>query len=314
MSSLHEVIETPTGIRDRLESSPEGLRIEISRTGAEMVSLQKLCGDGTWRRYLYRDGNTSPPESGWANHATVMGYFLHRLWEEKSLYRGRLLSGGTHGFVRHFLFDPPKFDPEKQSLTFSVPSDKIPPGAYPLKVRLDLTYRLEKNAGLEVEFAFTNEDPLEAHVSFGMHPGFAVDDLQEAEVILSPGRYVRHFAPDNFLNGITQEIEHPGGLMPFPKDQLPGSFLLELSGVPERIFELRNPNSGRRIHLDFGTCPYLTIWSDLHNFICIEPCWGLPDCNPPTPFEKKPGIQKIAPGSVLKKTFRLSPDWQNKNL
>ena len=30
-----------------------------------------------------------------------MGYFLHRLKDERSLYRGQEIRGGTHSFLRH---------------------------------------------------------------------------------------------------------------------------------------------------------------------------------------------------------------------
>ncbi|HRJ73180.1 MAG TPA: hypothetical protein PLS03_13235, partial [Terrimicrobiaceae bacterium] len=73
------------------------LRIMVNRTGAEMVSLARQTRDGQWRGFLYRDGQTAPPATGWANHATVMGYFLHRLWNEQSVYCGRVIRGGNHG-------------------------------------------------------------------------------------------------------------------------------------------------------------------------------------------------------------------------
>ncbi len=31
-----------------------------------------------------------------------MGYYLHRLWKEESNYRGHLIKGGNHGFLRAF--------------------------------------------------------------------------------------------------------------------------------------------------------------------------------------------------------------------
>ena len=40
------------------------------------------------------------PAKGWANHATVMGYFLHRIKDERTLYRGQEIRGGTHSFLR----------------------------------------------------------------------------------------------------------------------------------------------------------------------------------------------------------------------
>lgn len=292
--------------------SAHGFRLEILRRGAEMLSLQGDGGPTHGAGFLHRDGLHLPPENGWGNHATVMGYFLHRLWQQKSMYRGRLIEGGNHGFIRHFVFDSPEWDPSGARLTYVVPADRIPPSAYPLRLGLRLSYQLTAG-GLEVTFDFHNEEPGEtAHFSFGLHPGFSVSDLEQTDLIFPPGNYIRHLAPGNFLNGETEIIRHQGGVFPIEKNHLPDSYLLELSGVPERRFLLRDRGWHREIALDFSDCPYLTLWSDGGNFLCVEPCWGLPDSNPPTPFEDKPGIQTLAAGVTLKKSFRIFPSWQNK--
>lgn len=304
---LHETHSTDGATLDFLTDEEQGLRIAINRTGAELISLARRDAQGAWQGFLYRDGVLTAPESGWGNHATVMGYFLHRLWEEKSLYRGQLITGGNHGFLRHFAFDPPTV--EDGALVYRVPAERVPVEAYPLKVSLVLSYRLSAS-GLRIEFAFTNHEPsLEAHVSFGLHPGFGVTSVEEARLLLPTGDYVRHMAPGNFLNGELETISHAGGESPFPKAELPGSYILGLSGVPHREFILEDPASQRRVRLDFSEVPYLTLWSDLHPFVCIEPCWGLPDSNPPTAFEDKPGIQIIPPGETLRRGFGLNPEF-----
>lgn len=283
---------------DEIESG--GLCVRIERQGAEMVSLA-LGGTG----FLYRDGEVAAPASGWANHATVMGYFLHRLWREQSVYRGSTIRGGTHGFLRHFDFAEPVRLPD--GLAYRVAADQVPPEAYPLKVSLTLSYRLS-GSGVRVEFEFTNEEPeLDAHVSFGLHPGFAVGSIEHARVILPPGKYVRHMAPGNFLDGVTETLDFPGGEFPYPKSDLPGSFLLGIEGVESRIIRMEDPARGTAISLDFSEVPCVTFWSDAENFLCIEPCWGLPDSSPPVPFEKKAGIQVIPPGRTLKRGFSIKP-------
>jgi hypothetical protein len=89
---------------DTLTNEELGLRIIISRLGAELVSLARRDAAGEWTGFLHRDNDITKPASGWGNHATVMGYFLHRLKDERSLYRGRVIQGGTHSFLRHKLF------------------------------------------------------------------------------------------------------------------------------------------------------------------------------------------------------------------
>lgn len=314
MESMHEIIERAGGTIDCFGSKEAGIRLEIKRKGAEPISLQRLCEDGVWRGFLYRDGLADTPSQGWTSHSTLMGYFIHRLWEQKSIYRGREIRGGTHGFLRHWIFGAPEYDAEGATLTYRLAAADVPADSYPLRVSFALVYRLLKNGGVEIEFQFENEEPeLEAHVSFGMHPGIELSSLAKVRVLLPAGRYVRHIAPGDFLNGETEVIDHEGGQMPFAIEGLEGSYLLELAGVKERVFVVEDEGSGRKFTQDFGDFPYMTIWSNGADFICVEPCWGLPDTNPPTAFEDKPGIQKLPPKGKLAKSFRIFPEWKNPN-
>src|SRR5947207_11067086 len=85
---------------DVLVDEENGVRIIVSRLGAELVSVARINEAGQWTGFLYRDNDLSAPSHGWANHATVMGYYLHRLKDGRSMYRGREIKGGNHGFLR----------------------------------------------------------------------------------------------------------------------------------------------------------------------------------------------------------------------
>jgi len=289
-------------VTDEVESGE--IRFRVARVGAELISIARRRGD-RWQGFLHRDGESSPPASGWANHATVMGYFLHRLWKEQSTYRGEVIRGGNHGFIRHFSFSEPRLLAD--GVVYAVFADDVPRAAYPLRVGFEIAYRIVNDA-VRVEFSFTNFEPtLDAHVSFGLHPGFSVASVAEARVTFPAGRYERFFAPGNFLNGQTEFIDHPGGEMPFPKAGLPDSYLIGLEGVPNRHFVLESPGLGTSVGLDFSEVPFLTLWSDGVDFLCVEPCWGLPDSNPPVAFEQKLGIQVIPPGGTLQRGFSILP-------
>ncbi len=309
MSSFHDVSEGEGRTVDVLTNADAGTRLIVSRVGAEPVSLARQNADGHWMGFLWRDGDLSHNPDGWNNHATVMGYYLHRLKDEKSLYRGHEIRGGTHSFLRHKTFAAPEVEirPDgSASLTYTMPSNGYEPGEYPFRVSLRLTYALENDGAWRVTFRFQNEErELSTHVSFGMHPGFAVGSLEEAQVLLPAGVYRRHLAPGNFLSGETETFDHPGGPMFFEKARLPDSFLLEPVDVAERVFTLVDPAGSRRVELDCPEAPYLTIWSDGHAFICVEPCWGLPDAQKQTAFEDKEGIQEIAPGGTLERGFSV---------
>ena len=308
MSIRYEISERAGKTVDVLTDDASGTRLTVAWLGAEPVSLARRGADGRWTGFLYRDDDVSKNPDGWNNHATVMGYYLHRILNQRTTYRGHEIRGGTHSFLRHKTFPEPivEISDARAALTYTMLPSGYEPTEYPFRVSLALTYALEADGALRVRFRFQSQEPdLTTHVSFGLHPGFAVGSMAEAQVLLPPGLYRRHLAPGDFLSGETVAIDHPGGPMPFDKKDLPGSFLLEPVDVAERVFTLVDPAGGRRVELDCPQAPYLTLWSDGHPYICVEPCWGLPDAHNQVPFEDKEGTQVIAPGGTLEREFAV---------
>ena len=308
MSSSYEVSTRDGKVVDVLTHADAGTRLIVARLGAEPISLARRHADGGWTGFLWRDGDFSKNQDGWNNHATVMGYYLHRILHGRTTYRGHEVVGGTHSFLRHKTFPDPTVEVTdgRASLTYTMLPTGYEPQEYPFRVALALTYTLEADGAWRVRFRFQSREPeISTHVSFGLHPGFAVGSLAEAQVLLPKGLYRRHLAPGDFLSGETVTIDHPGGPMPFDKKELPGSFLLEPVDSVESVFTLVDPAGGRRVELDCPQAPYLTLWSDGHAYICVEPCWGLPDAHNQVPFEQKEGIQEIAPGGTLEREFAV---------
>ena len=309
MKFSHREDKRDDRLLDLLTDEANGIRIAVSRLGAEPVSLARRNGGGEWIGFLYRDNDLTAPAKGWTNHATVMGYFLHRLKDGHSLYRGREIRGGNHSFLRSTEWH---FVPEtvgQGRLTYRVGPDDYKSSDYPLKVSLELTYELS-GAGVAVRFHFTNHETIEAHVGFGLHPGFAATSFDSFEFLMPSGKYRRWLAPENFLSGETQDIDFAGGPMPFPREQLPGSYIIEFVDVPRREFVYRDRPSGRSITVEMAEVPYLTLWSDGGPFLCVEPCWGLTDRHQQRAFEDKDGIQRISAGGELIASFTMRPELQ----
>ena len=293
---------------DVLTDEENGLRIIVSRLGAELVSLARINEGGIWTGFLYRDDDLSAPSQGWANHATVMGYYLHRLRNGRSLYRGRELKGGNHGFLRSktWRLIEPSVD-NNASLKYQITPEDFSASEYPLKVGVDLTYKIDNNK-VTALFEFQNREPeLAAHVAFGLHPGFAATSFESFRLQMPRGCYRRYFSPGNLLSAETRDFEFSGGEMPFARNELPGSFILELVDVPRRQFSYVDPPSGRWVTLDLSGVPYLTLWSDGGPFLCIEPCWGLTDHHEQRAFENKQGIQIIPARGELRASFSMAP-------
>jgi galactose mutarotase-like enzyme len=295
---------------DILTDSENGFQIVVSRLGAELVSIARIDEKGDWIGFLYRDNNVEKPSEGWANHATVMGYYLHRLKDRHSFYRGHEIKGGNHGFLRSKTWHSigPSIQETRASLQYRITPDDFSAEEYPLKVSVDLAYEIEANK-IGTVFEFRNEEPeLTAHVSFGLHPGFAATSFDTFHLQMPRGLYRRHLSPGNYLSGETRDIEFAGGEMPFSRTELPGSIILELVDVPRRKFSFVDPPSGRWVTLDLTGVPYLTLWSDGGPFLCIEPCWGLTDHREQRPFQKKEGIQTIPAGGMLRTSFSMAPE------
>src|SRR6202162_213173 len=121
---------------DVLTDEENGLRIIVSRLGAELVSLARIDEAGRWTGFLYRDNDLSTPSQGWANHATVMGYYLHRLKDGRSLYRGREIKGGNNGFLRSKTWRFAGFSGKGSgaSLKYRITPEDFSPAEYPLRV------------------------------------------------------------------------------------------------------------------------------------------------------------------------------------
>jgi galactose mutarotase-like enzyme len=291
---------------DVLTNETNGIRIIVSRLGAELISVARRNAAGEWIGFLNRDNQIEPPGKGWANHATVMGYFLHRLKNERSLYRGREIRGGTHSFLRGKIWHRAESDRD-DALIYRITPQDFSATEYPLRVSLDLVYRIE-NERILVTFRFKNHEPeLTAHVGFGLHPGFAATSFDSFRFEMPAGLYRRHFSPTNYLSGETRDIEFAGGEMPFEREKLPGSYILEFVDVPERIFTFSDRLFGRVVTLDLTGVPYLTLWSDGGPFLCVEPCWGLTDHHDQRAFEDKEGIQQIPASGELIASFTFSP-------
>jgi galactose mutarotase-like enzyme len=294
---------------DILTDEENGLRIVVSRPGAELISLARINEGGEWVGFLYRDNDLSTPANGWANHATVMGYYLHRLKNGHSLYRGHEIKGGNHGFLRSktWRFVGPSTGGSRALLRYRITPQDFSSTEYPLRVSVDLTYRIEAET-VGVLFEFRNEEAeLSAHVGFGLHPGFAATSFESFRLQMPRGLYRRYFLRSNYLWGQTRDIEFAGGEMPFSKAELPGSIILELVDVPRRALSYVDPPSGRWVNIDLTGVPYLTLWSDGGPFLCVEPCWGLTDHYNQRAFEDKEGIQRIPPGSELRAPFSITP-------
>src|SRR3954471_15797577 len=142
---------------DVLTDEENGTRLIVSRLGAELISVARCNSAGEWIGFLKDDNDLTPPAKGWANHATVMGYYLHRIKDERTIYRGQEMRGGTHSFLRGKIWHRVE-SVDDDELAYRITPQDFSKTEYPLKVSLDLTCRIEARR-IVVTFRFRNEEP-----------------------------------------------------------------------------------------------------------------------------------------------------------
>src|SRR5256886_14328296 len=73
---------------DVLTDEDNGLRIIVSRLGAELISLARINEAGEGASFPYRENELSRPTQGWAKQRTVSGYYPSPLTGGRSPYHG----------------------------------------------------------------------------------------------------------------------------------------------------------------------------------------------------------------------------------
>ena len=290
---------------DQLTDSDRGMRIRVSRLGAEMVSIARKNSRDEWEGFLYRDGDLSEPKSGWPYHATVMGPYTHRLRDGVSWYGGERIEGGPHGFLRNALFEAPEqvTTHEGAGLEYTIGPEEYASTDYPRRMRFSVRYVLEE-AGVRVTLRAENlEQDRPIHVSFGLHPGFDLGSHEDTCLGLPAGEYVEHMIPGSLLSGETRTFTWEGGCYDLAKVSSGGSIIMGPSQRWEAPLVLTCGATKHRVELDYAEAPFITVWSDGHPFLCVEPVWGLPDHHDQRPFEEKEAVNEIAPRSELTHSF-----------
>src|ERR1700675_1302448 len=100
MGFEHRVLELDGHRVHEIADRESGYRIQGNNLGAELGSVARHSTEAGGAGCLYRDGEVKPAPKGWRSHATVMGYFLHRIKNEKTFYEGDEIRGGNARFLR----------------------------------------------------------------------------------------------------------------------------------------------------------------------------------------------------------------------
>jgi galactose mutarotase-like enzyme len=276
---------------------------EISEHGAEPHSLRGTDG----HEYLWQAGEA------WRRHAPILFPIVGRVPDDTIAVDGRSYPLTQHGFARDLVWETVASDESSASLRLRDSDDTR--SRFPFAFELTAHYAID-DAGLVTTYEVLNpaaRDDLP--VSIGSHPAFA----WPLEQGMAKDEHVVVF--DEPESAPIRRLDHTL-LLPDPQPTPVDGDTLRLDPtlfeadavvmdrVASRGLRYLAP-SGRGLRMTWDAVfDVLVIWSRPTggDLLCLEPCvGGAAPADFAGDLRDKPGIRLVAPGEVLRASYRIDP-------
>ena len=279
------------------------LQITVRSHGAEIRSLTETS-DGT--EYLH---NGDP--AWWKYSSPVLFPIVGKLWEGKYRVQGQEYELPSHGLGRISEFELVNKGDDSIEFTLGWTQESLK--NYPWKFRLNIGYRLEKNA-VKVMWKVQNEDNSPLPFSIGAHPALRCpivggEDITDCYLEFNQAERATKFdtTPDTFLYD-KQVPGISGKELPLTWDFFAQGTWIFDNLQSDRI-TIRSRKSQKSVAVEFTGFPFLALWSPEKGgapFICIEPWYGHADMAGYTgEFAERHGTNIIKPGEEFNASYRL---------
>jgi galactose mutarotase-like enzyme len=280
----------------------EVLQVEVASKGAELQSIvNKVFGI----EYLW-NGNPA----FWAKRSPVLFPIIGNLKNNSYFYQGKSYQLPRHGFARDMEFEVEKQNPKE--ITFLLKSNAETKKNYPFDFEFRIRYQLLGDE-LSTEYMVSNTGTGILLFSVGGHPAFRLP------LTADTGFSDYYLKFEEIENLPRWPISKDGLLQPQPIPVLAETNRLNLkkSLFYQDALVFKYPASseismisGKTTHgiqFQMGEFPFLGIWSAKDaDFICIEPWCGIADSvNSSQQLEQKEGIEKLTPGKIFSRQWRV---------
>ena len=274
----------------------ENLEVDIVAEGAEIQSIQSVA---TGKQYLWQ----ADPEV-WPRQAPLLFPVVGQLENDAYKIGEEQFNLGKHGFARDSEFEVVKWNPTE--IVFSLKSSPDTFRSYPFGFDFRVGYKLEGNA-IHQSFEVKNTDDRPIPFSFGAHPAFIADPIEEHYLIFEKEEDQESvIIEDGIRTDKTKAVFNRN------KIQLSKSIFdqdaLIFSHLHSKRVTLRNGNDETLVTVDYDGFPYLGIWAKPGaRYVCIEPWCGIADKagHNGNIFEKE-GIMVLEPSERLSKSIKMS--------
>ena len=280
----------------------EVLKVQVAEKGAELQSIVNKIFDID---YLW-NGNPAL----WAKHSPVLFPIIGNLKNNTYSYLGKSYQLPRHGFARDMDFEVEK--QSRQEIVFLLKSNSETKKNYPFDFEFRIRYQISGDE-LSTEYIVSNTGNSLLIFSVGGHPAFRVP--LTTDTVFSD----YHLKFDETENLPRWPISKDGLIVPQPIPLLEDTNRLSLSKSlfyqDALVFKypasseisLLSARTPRGLRFQMGEFPFLGIWSARDaDFVCIEPWCGIADSvNSNQQLEQKEGIEKLSPGKLFSRQWRI---------
>lgn len=272
----------------------------VSEQGGQLCSLKHSGRELIWQG----DG------VHWSEHAPLLFPICGKVQNDRYTWQGQSYPMPIHGFLSNSAMTLVHAD--EASLTLALTDTPESRAIYPFPFTLTVKWSLTDRALTCETTVQAGDKPLP--FSFGAHPGFALpyniykEGFGNASVVFDHPCLPRRVGLTE--NGFFTDTfsDHPlanGNTLPLSPDPALGCGLFLEIPADSRSLTLTSEGLPVDLRLEFADFPYLGLWHDGGDFLCLEPWHGLPAPDAPeSSLEDKPAVLVLAKGD--QKTFRYT--------
>lgn len=279
----------------------EALSAVVSDQGGELCSLTLIGEELIWQ------GDTVH----WNAHAPLLFPICGKLRNDRYFWQGNCYPMSIHGFLSSSKMSVLSANPTSVSLLLSDSYESR--AIYPFAFTLRIDWMLTEDTLTCTATVQANETALP--FSFGAHPGFALPYRQQgfdgASITFAQNSPICKvdLTENGFFKGTFSDFDLiDGNRLPLSPDPALGCGLFLKIPPNNRSLILSANTLTADLRVAFPDFPYLGLWHDGGDFICIEPWNGLPALDAEeTTFEHKPASILLSPNTQKQFVFSITP-------
>lgn len=268
---------------------------EISKSGGELIALINK-GDGSsilWEK----------DETIWNRVSPVLFPIIGALKNNCYTYNDTVYEMSRHGFLRDQEFQVEHVSLEKVILSFTSNDETLK--SYPFKFKFTVTYWLDEMI-FKQDITIKNIDDKEMYYSFGLHPGFKLNENGHnsiiVENIIEPKAYG---LSKGLITDDVFDVKIKDNKIEVNKDLFLEDTVI-VKTEKELKVELIRSGYQANVVLNYSGFDHLAFWQPHGSLLCIEPWAGVPDhINCSGQLREKIAVKKLAIEEVIAYNFSI---------